>query len=621
MSFRVKIYPQDLVLSAPKGQILSEVVKGAGIPLETACGGQGTCARCVVRVLEGSYQTTPPTASATQIPKDHVLACKTLITDHLAIQIPGIPHLYDIDFSAPFRADVSTPEIIDCPFVKTLQLMPSDDTAPDREGLTSLIPKDYANVEWGIEALRNLPNVSQNKIGSPTAILLKRTDGWIVSDFYPHSNTEPMYGIVCDIGTTTVALGLVNLETGEIIDTATSFNEQIECGQDIISRIIYSQKKNHLVELQKRILDTLNRLLDALFSRHAVDSKLVKCAVFSGNCTMTHLALGVDPGPIRIAPYEPPLKTVPLLSAQELNLHIRPQAVVYFTPGVGSYIGGDITSGVMAASYLRKCAGVNIFIDIGTNGELVVFDDDWMIGCACSAGPAFEGVGIKWGMRAIPGAIESVSIGIKDRKLTHKTIAGVKPEGLCGSGLIDLLASLFRTGLVGRDGKFNEDIGDPRVRRRDNQPEYVLVDARQSKHRADITITERDIANIIRAKAAIFSACSLLFRHLGLDYKSVNKIYIAGGFGCHLNISNAITIGLFPEIQHDRFEYLGNTSLFGAYLVLLAQKHLRGVQKIAKNMTYVDLSSETNYMDEYTAALFLPHTDETLFPSVGKSGQ
>ena len=330
---------------------------------------------------------------------------------------------------------------------------------------------------------------------------------------------------------------------------------------------------------------------------------------------MAHLYLGLDADYIRSNPETLKISSLPIKKADELQLQIHPEAPVLLTPAVGSYVGGDITSGVMAARRGRDPLEVELFIDIGTNGELVVMGQDWMIGCACSAGPAFEGVGLSCGMKASEGAIEAVTITDGGRRVELHVIGGGKPKGLCGSGLIELLAELFTSGLIDRAGKFQIDDTHPRIQNINGRIAFILAEAEQTDTGKTAYITEHDIANLIRAKAAIFSACRLLLTNVGLSTEDLDRIHVAGGFGSHLNIPKAVTIGLFPDLEPEKFQYLGNTSLIGAYLALLSADHRDELRRMARGMTYVELSYESGYMDQYTGALFLPHTDASLFPS------
>ncbi len=555
MTISITVQPQDIDIKANEGETLSEILQGAGLSIDLACGGQGICGGCEVQVLEGQVKLSSGDSPKTHdLPEGHVLACRSQVTGPLTLRLPEVKVDREPDFTSSLQTTVE---------------------------------------------------VSPPHPRSPLSLKINGSEG----------SPSPRYGLACDIGTTTVALALVDLADGKVMEVASSYNQQIECGSDIISRIIYSVKPGHLQELRERILHTIDDLLKALLHRHGLAPEQVTGAVLSGNTTMVHLYLGLDADYIRANPETLKISSMPPMKAGELALAIHSEAPVLLTPAVGSYVGGDITSGVMAARRGKDPMEVELFIDIGTNGELVVMGEDWMIGCACSAGPAFEGVGLSCGMKASDGAIEAVTIGEAGRRVELQVIGGGKPKGLCGSGLIELLAELFTSGLIDRAGKFQVDDTHPRVRELDGRTTFTLAKAEQTDIGSPVYITEHDIANLIRAKAAIFSACRLLLTNVGLSTEDLHRIHVAGGFGSHLNITKAVTIGLFPDLSPDKFHYLGNTSLIGAYLALLSSDHRKELERLARAMTYVDLSYEPGYMDQYTGALFLPHTDASLFPS------
>ena len=559
MAFRIKILPQNLEINAQKGELLIEVLHHLGIFLEAECGGQGTCGKCAVQIVEGHCEGQgSELLTEQQISDGFVLSCQVEIDDNLLVMVPeSAPNVQELVDTVSPESDIDIP----------LEIKPHS---------------PLKKLEVGNTKTRH-------------------------------------YGIACDVGTTTVALNLVDLNSAKTIANRSSYNDQIRCGADIISRIIYSQKQGHLDELNHLIVGTVNRLLDSLLSTTNLSREDITGAVFSGNATMTYLLLGFDPKNIRLEPYVPELKSLPLLTARNLGIHIHPEAVVYFTPAVGSYVGGDITSGVLCTRLKGKKHGVELFIDVGTNGELVMIGEDWMIGCACSAGPAFEGVGIDCGMRASLGAIDGVTIDTAMGEIRYQAVGGGKPRGICGSGIIELVAGMFENGVIDRNGKFTDIAFTDRIRWKENRSYLLIVPANQTATGNEIFISEKDIANVMRAKAAIYSACALLLKNVGLAVDDIVKFYVAGGFGSHLNFQHAIRIGMFPDIDIGRFEYLGNTSLMGARLALLSEEYRRELAHIAKSMTYVDLSSEPNYMDMYTAALFLPHTDINLFPTVKKN--
>ena len=331
---------------------------------------------------------------------------------------------------------------------------------------------------------------------------------------------------------------------------------------------------------------------------------------------MIHLLLGLPPRYIRESPYVPTVNTVPTFTAMEVGLYIHPQAVITFAPGVGSYVGGDITSGLLCTELAENNEQVYLFLDIGTNGEIVLGNADWLVTCACSAGPAFEGSGIKCGMRATDGAIEYVDISADGNEISYDVIGNGRPSGLCGSGLISLLGELFLRGIVDQSGRFH---GDSRlIETTEHGRAFRIAEASATWEKAALYITEADIENLMRTKAAIYSACALLLANVGLDWEAISRVYIAGGFGRYIQLEDAILIGLLPDLPHEKFHYIGNAALTGAYISLLSRKGRQQLQQIANRMTYIDLSSDIGYMDSYLAALFLPHTEMSLFPTVAE---
>jgi uncharacterized 2Fe-2S/4Fe-4S cluster protein (DUF4445 family) len=424
------------------------------------------------------------------------------------------------------------------------------------------------------------------------------------------------FGIAVDVGTTTIAVQLVYLPLAEIVAVRSDYNDQISCGLDVISRINYARRPDRLEDLRRRVLDTVNRLILQVCESHDVSPHEISNAILSGNTVMTHLLLGLNPEHIRIAPYTPTLHETPFLNAGDVGLQINPESWVAFSPCVGSYVGGDITAGVLCTDLATDTEAVSLFIDIGTNGEIVVGNRDFLITCACSAGPAFEGGGIGCGMRAALGAIEGVEVDPETGQADWRTIGNVKPKGICGSGMISLLAGLFSTGWIDAAGKFDRSRPSPIIHCVGRRATYTLVAASESDSGQALLISETDIENIIRAKAAIYSACALLVKQVGLNFTDLAHVYIAGGFGRFLDLDQATTLGLIPDLPRERFQYIGNSSLMGSYIVLVSQEYRQLQLELARRMTYVELSTDPTYMDQYTGALFIPHTDPERFPTV-----
>jgi uncharacterized 2Fe-2S/4Fe-4S cluster protein (DUF4445 family) len=358
----------------------------------------------------------------------------------------------------------------------------------------------------------------------------------------------------------------------------------------------------------------MNQIIQELIHERKAGLGDVTCILCSGNTTMIHLLLRIDPTYIRKEPYVPTANFLPTVRAAEAGIQINPRGLLYCVPGVASYVGGDVTAGTLSCG-LYKTTELSLLIDIGTNGEVVLGSKEFLVACAASAGPAFEGSGVSCGMRASRGAIQKVSIGPRGLEVKYSTIGDEKPKGICGSGYIDIIAGLLRLGLIDKSGKI-KDAGSPRIRQGETGNEFVIAPKEECDYGSDIVITDADIENLKRAKAAIYSASAVLLRHMGVELKQVKKIFIAGGFGTYLDMANAITIGLLPDLDKSRFLFVGNSSLAGSRMILLSDEAMKKVDDIARKITYFELSVDAHYMDEYMAALFFPHTDLSRFPSV-----
>jgi uncharacterized 2Fe-2S/4Fe-4S cluster protein (DUF4445 family) len=432
---------------------------------------------------------------------------------------------------------------------------------------------------------------------------------------YPTAFPQASMGLAVDLGTTSVVVYLLDFPTGRVVDSASAYNKQIACGEDVISRIIYAKRKGGLDRLQSLAVETINDLIEELRLRNNVEPREIHEVAVAGNTTETHLLLGMEPRYLREEPYIPTISAPPKLIADELGLNVNPVARVHVLPSVGAYVGGDITAGVISSG-MYATDKLTLFIDIGTNGEMVLGTKEWLLSCACSAGPAFEGGGVGDGMRASPGAIEDVFIDDATWEPTFRTIDDAPAVGICGSGLIDLLGELFVTGLLDKSGHLDIEAPTARVRVNKSVPEYVVCREGEGGAARDIVLTESDISGLVRAKAAIYAGFKVLCSSVGVDLADVEQIFIGGAFGQYLNVAKAIRIGLLPDQPVEKFHFLGNTSALGAFAMLLCVNIRHEVADVASKMTYLELSADNTFMDEYTSALFLPHTDLTGFPSV-----
>ncbi|MFQ6057578.1 MAG: ASKHA domain-containing protein [Anaerolineae bacterium] len=629
-TYTVHFRPSDKAVRVRAGELIADAARQAGIELNIPCGGQGRCGRCAVIVEQGEVRRRSTLRlSAADLAEGYALACQTVIQGDLVVLVPPqekierrlatdktaakitVPFAYNPQLDQPIRKvflTIEPPSLADN----------TDDFARFRRALARQHGID--EVRAGLSVLRKLGYTLRQAEWRVTAAL--EMDTWLAPngpprliDVVPGDQTGSSWGVAIDIGTTSNVIYLVDLLSGEVVDMAADYNAQIARGEDIISRIIYASRDGGLQELQGLVVGTLNRLLQRLARRRKMETTEINKAVVAGNSTMIHLFLALPPESIRLEPYVTTVNHLPPITADQIGLEINPQATVDCLPCVASYMGADITAGVLSSG-LYQTEKLTLFMDIGTNGEMVLGDADWLIACACSAGPAFEGAGVQHGMRATVGAIEEVWINGATYEPTYRVIGNRPPRGICGSGLISLLAEMFITGVIDKGGNLRLELPTPRVREGEHGPEYVVAWADETEAGEDIVITAVDIDNLIRAKAAIYAGLSVLARSVGVDLADVEQILVGGAFGQYLNVEKAIQIGLLPDMPWDRFKFLGNTSVRGAYMALLRRDMRDRVVDIANRMTYLELSADNRFYNEFTSALFLPHTDLEQFPSV-----
>jgi uncharacterized 2Fe-2S/4Fe-4S cluster protein (DUF4445 family) len=626
--------PSGQVVEVPVGTLLSDAAVMAGVSLNLPCGGQGRCGRCRVQMEMGDISHRRGVRlSQSEREAGEALACQAVIKGDVVVIVPDQARIEQliqreavgaerIALAAEFAGELD-------PSVHRayLELEPPslEDQTTDFDRLQRDLARghDIRGVVANLSEVRTLARELREADWKVTAVLDLgdpeedcNTVPRLV-DLLPGRQTDACYGVAIDIGTTSNVIYLADLNQGRVIDRASAYNGQIAHGEDVISRIIYAGKGDGLRQLQRAVLKTLNGLLEELCAQNQVPSRQISKAVVAGNTTMIHLFLGLDPRHIREMPFIPTISQPPLITAEDLGLNINPHGTVDCLPAVGAYVGADITSGVLASG-MHEADELTLFLDVGTNGEMVLGNRDWLITCACSAGPAFEGSGVRHGMRATAGAIEEVWIDPHSYDPSYQTIGSLPPRGICGSGMIGLLADMFITGVLDKGGKIQRDLPSPRVRVGDHGAEYVVAWANQTGVGRDIVITEVDIENLLRTKGAIYAGFTVLVESVGVSMADVEQVLIGGAFGQYINVEKAIQIGLLPDMPWDRFHYLGNTSVLGAFQALLSRPLRREVVEIASKMTYLELSADNTFYDKFMSALFLPHTDLTAFPSVMK---
>lgn len=630
---QVTFLPNNVSIEVARGETVLRAAMAAGVHINASCGGDGTCGKCRVMVEAGSVEgETSDRISAEDREKGYRLACKTTVQGDVTIRIP-VESAVDISAlqrQAPRRTatiqQIGFDEIKEqglfLPAVEKrfLELTPPDtqDHLPDVTRLVNhlRLQHDEHGLEVSLPVIRQIPSVFREQDFKVTVTLARpvRSSGKTqIIRVEPGDTTDRNYAVAMDIGTTTIYGQLVDLVSGKVVAENGDFNGQVSYGEDVITRIMFAEKPGGLETLQRVVIETVNKVLTRILKQSKIAREEISLITLAGNTTMTQLLLKVEPRHIRRAPYVPTASIYPPIRATDLGIALDDHVTALVYPQVSSYVGGDIVAGVMGSGMYRSEA-LTLFMDIGTNAEVVIGNKDWMACAACSAGPAFEGGGIQFGMRAAKGAIEDFSIDPETLEPMLMTIGNVRPKGICGSGLIIIVATLFEMGVIDNQGKFDRDLNTPRIRATDNIYEYVLAFADQTQIDRDITINEIDIENLIRAKGAIYSGCTTLLKEVGMQLDDVEQILLAGGFGSYVDLERAMIIGLLPEVAPEKVVYVGNSSLLGARMSALTNSVRQQVVGVTNMMTNFELSETPSYMDNYVASLFLPHTDMDRFP-------
>jgi len=624
--YNVHFMPADVHVPARSGDNLLQLAVEAGVHINASCGGDGACGKCRVIIKSGAVSHREcEKLSSEEYAKGWRLACRTtiksdvevLIPEHVSLHAQAVReariHVHETRHAACSTAAV--PGLNPPVQVYTIDLVPPTltDNASDFTRLQRSLRKDHGieidNIE--LDALKNLPQATRAGDWQVTVSIADRR----IIRTEPGAFAAAHFAVAFDIGTTSLWGNLVDLNTGSLLAEASAYNPQISCGDDVISRIVYSQKPGGLVHLQQVLVHELSQLIDDMVLEAGIQKEEISHISAAGNTVMSHLLLGIDPKYLREAPYVPAASIIPQISASDIGLTVKSAVPLVLLPCVASYVGGDIVAGVVASG-MHETDKLTLYIDIGTNGEIVLGNRDWLMTASCSAGPSFEGGGLTCGMRAMPGAIEGFSLSDADFEPMIVTIGRKRPVGICGSGAINILDEFMERGIIARNGKFDRGLFTRRIRQGSGGCEYLLVESSLSGTGADIVITEADIDNIIRAKAAMFAGCHALLNNAALTFGDLDQVIIAGAFGDYIDLEKAIAIGLFPDIPRERYTFIGNGSLSGARLAAGSQKYLEIAEDVARRMTNIELSEDHSFMDKYISGLFLPHTDSALFPTI-----
>lgn len=622
---------------ANAGDNLLEVARSANVAIDAPCSGNGACGKCRVQLKSGELESKKTLhISDEEYQAGWRLSCCSKISADVNVLVPDIASAYKSRMKV---ADLSSKEEIaifenaksdiqlagielknSLEVVDVLMDVPSlDDTMPDNERLTRALRK-YLNinrVRIPYVVLKKLPDVLRENNFAVKCVIRATSDDMYVYDIFGKDEDVIIGGLAIDIGTTTVSAVLINMENGEILAKSSAGNGQIRFGADVINRIVESQKPGGQKKLQDAVIkETINPMIHEMCKSAKFPKDHIYRMCVASNTTMNHLFAGINADPLRTEPYIPAFFKTNSLFASDVGVDIDKDAHIIMAPNIGSYVGGDITAGTLVSQIWNR-PEFSLFIDLGTNGELVFGNSDFMMSCACSAGPAFEGGDISCGMRATDGAIEACTIDKETMEPTYKIVGdpGTKPVGLCGSGIIDVISELYICGIINPKGKFIRE-GKRIKHDKYGMGSYILAFEEEAGSVKDVEITEVDIDNFIRAKGAIFSAIRTMLTSLDFDVSMIDDVYVAGGIGSGINMQNAVNIGMFPDIPIEKFHYIGNSSLTGAYLMLLSTPAEKKTYELAANMTYMELSTVPIYMDEFVGACFIPHTDTSMFPTV-----
>ena len=623
-----------VVIECNPGENLLELARRANVAIDAPCSGNGSCGKCRVKLVEGTVES-PKTLhiSDEEFADGWRLSCSSRVIEDVTVLVPDIASAYQ---SRMKTADLSSPEEIAI-FTQAQEAMRSSgivfenkyralDLVMDVPSLEDTMP-DNERLTWAIQAAAGV-----EKVEIPYAVMVRlahvlRENNFHVcvkgeldgDSFRCMEITSPtdtaIVGCAIDIGTTTVSMVLTDLTSGKLLAKGSGGNGQIRYGADVINRIIEQGRPGGRKKLQDAIIkDTLTPIIANLCKSANISARSILRLSVGANTTMNHLFVGVDAESVRMEPYVPSFFHWDGLLAGDVKLPANPLAPVIIAPNIGSYVGGDITAGTMASMIWDKDE-LSLFIDLGTNGEIVFGNRDFLMSCACSAGPAFEGGDISCGMRATDGAIEACTLDKDTMEPTLRIVgeADQKAVGICGSGIIDIISELFRCSIINAKGLF---IREGRRVRRDahGMGRFVLAEPEESETGREISINEVDIDNFIRAKGAVFSAIETLLNAVDMSVDAIDHVYVAGGIGSGINMKNAVNIGMFPDVDLEKFTYIGNSSLTGAYAMVMSDAAIETCQKVASNMTYLELSTHPGYMDAFVAACFLPHTNAKLFP-------
>jgi len=619
----VTFHPQEKTVRVERGSTLLEAASRAQISLNNLCGGDGICGRCKMIVKKGDVSSQlSGKLTRDEIRRGTVLACMSTVQSDLVVEIPeetwarerltadrDAERFRSYEEPIVYQQGLTPAPLVTKVYVELEPPSLANNTADHQRVCDAIHGKltDDA-MQMGLKVIQSLPAVLRESGYKVTATVGLRRDISEVMNVEPGDTSPSNYMIVVDIGTTTIVAHLVDCNRITTVDAEACFNSQGIYGREVTGRMISAEKRG-IGELQRVLVADINRLITNLAERNDIALKDISAVVCAGNTAMGHFLVGLPTPNIRRSPYVPVSVELPPLRAAEVGIKINPRGLLYSLPGISGWVGSDITAGILATG-IHESDELSVLVDVGTNGEIVVGNREWLVATSASAGPALEGAGEECGMRAERGAIEKVFA--ENGEIRWKTVGDLPPRGLCGSGIIDLISVLLDEGIIDRSGNIKA-VDSPRIRTVEGQKRFVLVKENEAAAKKQIFVTEGDIEDVITAKAAIFAALKILTDRLNLGFRDIDRLYIAGAFGNCIDVENAVNIGLIPDIPRERISFVGNTSIRGAKIAAFYKEAFYKILQIEKDTTHYDLMGADDYVEEFRKALFLPHTDIELF--------
>jgi len=619
VKFEVIFQPEGKrIKCSPKTNLL-EAAKAAGIDITAVCGGFGRCGKCRVLIEAGREALDPLTdaersfLSESDVSMGYRLACQVSVKGNLLIMVPeesrtGRQRLLVEGVETPARLEPCVRKY----FVEIPKPSLSD-LRSDVERLLDALRENYRLKDLSIEpfVLRNLPLILRDASWKVTIVTWD--DRYIIS-VEPGDTTRKLFGCAFDIGTTKIAGYLLDLNNGAVLAVDSMVNPQVIYGEDVISRISYASKGDkELGDLHTAVINGINKILRNLMDKTDVKASEIYEMTVVGNTAMHHMFLRINPKYLGLAPYTPVVRDSINVKARDINIEINPDGNVHVLPVIGGFVGADAVA-VILATNLHERDDICMAIDIGTNTEVILGNRDMLLAASCASGPAFEGMHIKHGMRAVSGAIEKIKINPETLKVEYKTIDGVRPRGICGSAIIDAIAEMLKAGIVDTYGTFNKEIKSPRLRSLENEVEFVIAWSNETTTGKDIVITQRDIREIQLAKAAIHAGCVILMEKMNIKESDISMLFLAGAFGTYINPESARIIGMYPEIPLNKIHVVGNAAGTGARICLISKSMRKKAEELRRIVKYVELSAEPDFQAEFLKSQFLPYADFSRYP-------